>query len=390
MRESVRRRSFFLWWLAVIALPGAVVVPVPSAMADGKEPGYYPPPESKGGWRCLVPDRDSPTEAQKAKIHDLGGMNWDRLNAAWDYNQAAGGATGLLVIRHGYVVGEWYKDCDPTKTFNIYSSSKGYTSTAFGMLLGDSEAGKLTGGKKLTLDTKVCTAEWLPESLPLSDPRKADITLRHLLTMTSGVGPEKLPGNAPFEGAMGHVEDSPLVKLKGPPGTVYNYSDANILHLVLLFRRAAGRDLLPFLKERLFEVIGVERVSWVQVGGGGKIGPLSQGFSGLHTTARDHARFCYLALHRGRWEGKTVVPASYYDLAWKGTKVKPDYGALWWVYPRHPDAPRDLVQTAGALNNHGYVVPSLDLVFVRLGNGQKYPKDFEHELVNRVIAAVAK
>ena len=44
--------------------------------------------------------------------------------------------------------------------------------------------------------------------------------------------------------------------------------------------------------------------------------------------------------------------------------------------------------TAGALNNHGYVVPSEDLVFVRLGNGKKFPKDFEDQLVMKVLAGV--
>jgi CubicO group peptidase (beta-lactamase class C family) len=382
-------------WCFSLALSYYVLTAMPLTAAGGdRELGdkaaYYPAPESKGGWRSLLPSRDTPNSADKARIRSLAGINWDRLAAAWDYNRAAGGATGLIVIRHGYIAGEWYEGCDRNKTFNIYSSSKAYTSTAFGMLLADSLTGRLPGGRKLTLDTKVCTDEWLPEALPLSDPRKAEITLRHLLTMTSGVGPEPLPRGTPFEGAMGKVEGSPLVKLKGEPGTVYNYSDANILHLVLLFHRAARQDLLPFLKERLFDVIGIERVSWVQIGGNGKIGPLSQGFSGLHTTPRDHARFCYLALHRGKWDGKTVVPSDYYDFAWQGTKVKSDYGALWWVYPHHPDAPRDMVQSAGALNNHGYVVPSLDLVFVRLGNGQKYPKDFEKELVKRVLAGVEK
>jgi CubicO group peptidase (beta-lactamase class C family) len=392
MRGSLWRLSRPWAWSVLVALPLAAGAPVPSLKADDPAPVYYPPPETRGGWRSLVPDRGDPAEADKARITRVGGVNWDRLKAAWDYNQAAGGRTALLVIRHGHVVGEWYQGCDRARAFNLYSSSKGYTSTAFGMLLGDSAAGRLPGGRKLTLDTKVCTADWLPEALPLSDPRKADITLRHLLTMTSGVGPEPLPRDAPFAAAMGHVEGSPLARLKGPPGAVYNYSDANILHLVLLFRRAAGRDLLPYLKERLFAVIGQEPVSWVQIGDEGQSSPfpLSQGFSGLHTTARGHARFCYLALHRGRWAGQAVVPAAYYDFAWQGTKAKPDYGALWWVHPRHPEAPRDLVQTAGALNNHGYVVPSLDLVFVRLGDGQKYPKDFEKELVKRVLAAAEK
>ena len=83
-----------------------------------------------------------------------------------------------------------------------------------------------------------------------------------------------------------------------------------------------------------------------------------------------------------------IVPETYYDFAWKGTKVKPDYGGLWWVYPHHRDAPQDLVQTTGFRQNHGFVVPSLDLVFVRVGEAFNYPKDFEHELGKGVPAAV--
>jgi CubicO group peptidase (beta-lactamase class C family) len=354
-----------------------------AALAD-----YFPPPESKGGWRSLLPEKGDPNSEQKQAIRDKAGVDSDKLAEAWAYNADAGGATGLLVIRHGQVVGEWYKDCDRQTAFNIYSSSKAYTSTAFGLLLADSEAGKLPAEKKITLDTKVCNGTWLPEALPLPDERKSDITLRHLLNMVSGLGPEQVPMEAPFEWWLGHVENSPMARLKADPGTQFNYSNAGVAHLVLIFNHAAGRDLYPFLKERLFDPIGMERVTWVQIGGNGKIGPYNQGYSGVHTTPREHARFCYLALHRGEWSGRRVVPASYYDFAWEGTKIKPEYGAQWWVWPRHKDAPKDLVQTAGARNNHGYVVPSLDLVFVRLGDAEKYPKDFEQELVKKVIAAV--
>ena len=89
-----------------------------------------------------------------------------------------------------------------------------------------------------------------------------------------------------------------------------------------------------------------------------------------------------------RSAAKRLAPADYYDFAWKGQDIKPEYGAQWWVFPRHKDAPRDMVQTAGAYNNHGYIVPSQDLVFVRLGNGRKFPKDFEDQLVAKVLAAV--
>jgi CubicO group peptidase (beta-lactamase class C family) len=349
---------------------------------------YFPPAEAQGGWRSLLPKSGAPSSQQKAKIRAGTGVDWDKLKTAWDYNAAAGGATGLLVIRRGQIVGEWYQDCDAQKTFNIYSSSKAYTSVAFGLLLADSDAGKLPTGKKLTLDTKVCNEEWLPAELPLSDPRKKDITVRNLLNMASGIAGAPVPKDAPFETALGKTDQSPFATLKGDPGTVFNYSNAGVAHLVLVFQKAAGQDLYPFMKERVFDPIGMQRVSWDKIGGNGHIGPFSQGYSGVNTTPREHARFCYLAMHKGKWGEKQVVPSSYYDFAWQGTKVKPDYGAQWWVYPRHPDAPRDLVQTAGARNNHGYVVPSLDLVVVRVGDGEKYPKEFEKELVKKVLAAI--
>jgi CubicO group peptidase (beta-lactamase class C family) len=377
------RRMGAGWLCFLLILPAFAKAEAPRA-AD-----YFPPPESKGGWRSLLPDKGDPDAEQKARILKEAGVDWDKLAAAWEHNAAAEGKTGLLVIRHGQVVGEWYRDCDRKTAFNIYSSSKAYTSVAFGLLLADSDEGKLRG-KRLTVETKVCNETWVPESLPLPDPRKADITVRQLLNMASGLGSEAVPKEAPFEWSLGHVEGSPMAKLKGDPGTVFNYSNAGVAHLVLVFNHAAGRDLLPFMKERVFDPVGMEQVDWLKIGGSGKIGPCCQGYSGVLTTAREHARFCCLALHKGEWAGKQIVPAGYYDFAWEGTKVKPEYGAQWWVFPHHKDAPKDLVQTAGARNNHGYVVPSLDLVFVRVGDGEKYPKDFEDQLVMKVLAAVNK
>ncbi len=357
----------------------------PRALTD-----YFPPPEDQGGWRSLVGEGGEPTAEQKAKIKSEAGVDWDKLKLAWEQNEKGDGNTGLLVIRKGYVVGEWYRGGDRKTDFNIYSSSKSYTSTAFGLILTDFGAGTLPGGKSLSLDTKVCNQEWLPESLPLPDPRKADITVRNLLNMLSGVGGDAVPPKRPFEWALGLAEGSPFAKLKGEPGTVFNYSNAGVAHLVLLFNKAQGTDLYPFLNERLFEPIGIKQLRWQKIGGDGAIGPYDQGFSGIYTNPREHARFCYLALHKGEWAGKRVVPESYYDFAWKGTKVKPDYGAQWWTAPHVPGAPKDLVMTLGKDHNDGFVIPSLDLIFVRLGNGTKFPKDFEKDLVHKVLAAVEK
>jgi hypothetical protein len=82
---------------------------VPSARA-GDMPGrsdYFPLAESKGGWRSALPEKGEPDDQQKAAIAKLG-VDFDKLKAAWSYNARPDGATGLIVIRKGTVVGEWY------------------------------------------------------------------------------------------------------------------------------------------------------------------------------------------------------------------------------------------------------------------------------------------
>src|SRR5258706_11333627 len=95
-----------------------------SALAEESKPlsSYFPPTEERGGWRSLLPESGEPNPEQKAQIRKLAGCDWDKLEEAWRHNASAPGATGLLVIRKGYLVAEWYRDADRTKAFNIYSS----------------------------------------------------------------------------------------------------------------------------------------------------------------------------------------------------------------------------------------------------------------------------
>jgi hypothetical protein len=85
-----------------------------------------------------------------------------------------------------------------------------------------------------------------------------------------------------------------------------------------------------------------------------------------------------------------IVPAGYYDWAFQGTKQNPAYGAQWWLAPRYKDVPADFVQIYGHLYNDGYLIPSLDLIFVRLGRGEKFPPAFQADLVKKILAAVNK
>ncbi len=369
----------------------AMLLALPVGAGDRiKLTDYFPPSESKGGWRTLLPESGSPDAAQKKKIREVAGVDWDKLAEAWQHNLSGESDSGLVVIRRGWIVGEWYRGYDRDKRRGLYSSTKAYISTAFGLLLDDMEKGNLPDRKKLTLDTKVCNKDWLPECLPLSDPRKADITLRHLLFATSGIPREGLKVPDGVKGgtiglSLGTVKGSPWAKLTGEPGTMFNYSSPAVWHLVLIFNHAAGHDLFPYIKDRVCDPIGMDKVTWNK----GPVGYCPPG--GFTCSAREHARFCYLAMQRGNWAGKQVVPASYYEWAFHGTKANPTYGAQSWLAGRHPGAPADLVETLGNRYNCGWLVPSQDLVFVRIGDGPNTSSlKWEQQLVKKVLAAVEK
>src|SRR4051812_8573419 len=117
----ISRSLFLAAALATIAFvparaesPAARVNAGAAALVD-----YFPPPEDQGGWHSLLPSDGPPSAAQKAKIREECGVDWDKLASAWELNASAEGATGLVVIRRGHIVGEWYRDCDRTTAFNI-------------------------------------------------------------------------------------------------------------------------------------------------------------------------------------------------------------------------------------------------------------------------------
>src|SRR3954465_3047802 len=151
---------------------------------------YFPPPDLQGGWRTL----NDPAEIKK-----LAGMHLDRLESATDFTSRCTQNGGLLFVRHGYLVMEKYfgrahRNANP----DMASTGKAYTSIACGIMLHEFHD-KIPDG----LDTKVFSEKYLPEALPLDDPRRADITLGQLLCMTAGYNGE---GGSPSAVIMGKVK----------------------------------------------------------------------------------------------------------------------------------------------------------------------------------------
>ena len=341
-----------------------------------KSATYYPPPESQGGWRWIEKDED---------VRALAGMDPDQLEHVRHFQEIlyGGDSWAIVIIRHGYLVREFYSFnvLIPTK-FDIWSGTKSFTGTAWGLLLEDSRQNRLRDGLQVDLDS--AAYPFIPEGFPLTDPRKEQIAVRHLLTMTSGiagetknvVGMPTATQHGPFEHALGRSPNRHgkwVDKLAAEPGAVWDYSDPAISHLALIFANVMGQEMSETLQERVLAPIGIENLSWDVQGGSGFLGPHTNAHTGIHISARDLARFGYLALHQGAWQGEQLVPQWWMELATQTSQeLNPDYGYTWWVNTKGtkwPALPSDAFALSGYRANHCFIIPSLDLVVARVGSG---------------------
>jgi CubicO group peptidase (beta-lactamase class C family) len=354
---------------------------------------YAPPPESAGGWR---------TTKNPAEVRSLAGMDPDKLDLIREKQLGLfAGPWQIVIIRHGYLVAEWYGlPTMPTTTFDGWSCTKSSTGIAFGLLLDDSRNHKLPKDAQIDLNTPIY--DYVPEGFPLSDPEKKKIKLGHVLSMTSGlagedhglIGLSAAPGGGDFEIALGKQPNrfgKSAAKLTAEPGTYWEYSDTGFAHLSLFFYHATGRELFDFMKERVFDPIGIQNVGWDWQGGvGGNIGPHTNPHSGLRFSARDFARLGYLMAHDGKWQDKQIVPHWWIETATKSSQqLNPSYGYTFWVNTDGvlwPSAPRDAFAFRGFTASRLYIVPSLDLVVARLGYA---PQNWgEENLLPGILATI--
>jgi CubicO group peptidase (beta-lactamase class C family) len=135
---------------------------------------YFPPPDSAGGWRTLK---------DPVQIRATAGIDVKKLDETFDYIQQTTQHGGLLVVRHGHLIYERYFGRGHREALpELASCGKAFTSVAVGIMLRE-KAAQFPDG----LDQKVFTAQYLPDTLPLDDPRKAQITLGQLLAMSAGI-----------------------------------------------------------------------------------------------------------------------------------------------------------------------------------------------------------
>jgi CubicO group peptidase (beta-lactamase class C family) len=293
----------------------------------------------------------------------------------------AGEVSGTVVVHRRVIVAERLTGPVLRETrFDVWSCTKSLTALAFGMLLDDARAGRTA--RPFDLETRVY--DLLDGGRPLTDARKAGITLRHLLSMTSGIPGERagLVGNPTprgvglYEHALGfapNADGRSAATLAGAPGTVFDYSDPACAHLAPAFAILAGRELDDYLGERLFAPLGIARVAWDRNDGRPTGAAHANAHTGLHLSAEELARVGELLLRGGRHGDRPLVPAAFVAEATRPSQaLEPCYGLGFWVNTggrRWPGVPADAFALSGFRCNVCVVVPSLEPVVARVASG---------------------
>lgn len=210
----------------------------------------------------------------------------------------------------------------------------------------------------LRLDQKL--SELLPEVMdPSVDPHIREITIRDLLTMTSGFG------SAPF-GAKAGVPPPEMWqwilnrKTQYEPGAHFNYDNDGTDLLSVALTRAIRQSSQTFAEQNLFRPLEITNFNWMTDSDGYLIGADT-----LALTARDMIKIGLLYLQRGRWDDRQIVSSDYVaDSTTKhadgGAPVRAAYGYLWWLTQTRTGL--DAFFAAGTGSQLIYVVPKLDLV----------------------------
>jgi CubicO group peptidase (beta-lactamase class C family) len=263
--------------------------------------------------------------------------------------------------------------CKPDAAGDVFAVQKGL----FALLLGLArEEGVLDVDDPLS---KHLPAGWT--RLPEAD--EARLTVRHVLTMTTGMDDALEP--------------------EGEVGRTWRYNNAAYNYLKRILVGRTGRDLQSLTRTWLLDPLGMRHTRWVDRDG---VLPDGRRISGLETSALDLARLGLLVLADGRWGGASLLPDPAYrrGMLAPGSDANPAWCWLWWRNDQQrfmvpfrdrvyegvpiPEAPRDAVMAQGAGDNRLYVLPSAGRVVVRRGRRAFAPgerRSFDRELWNHLV-----
>jgi len=323
-----------------------------------------------------------PSEVELTAVAEAPGVGRQRLamefGDLFESDQALGETRAALVLHEGEIVAERYgPEYDADTRFISWSMAKTVTAVMIGMLIADGA---------LELDAPAPVELWQRPG-----DARADITLRHLLQMRSGLDHTEA-GDPPYESSEVRMlfldqrddmaEFAKAQPLEAEPGEKFEYSSNTtvILADIAADVLSEGSDdpeerrtaVDTYLRTRLFEPLGMDSMVPEYDASGTLIGG-----STIHATARDWARFGEFLRNRGSYRGTQLVPRQWIEFMLEPSPPAPFYGGQTWLntqasdpqnslYPI--DQPAGIFAAIGHMGQYIVVSPQQRLTIVRLGH----------------------
>lgn len=284
----------------------------------------------------------------------------------------AGEYTGIsaIVLAHQgkLIVEEYFGDFGKDDLHSTRSASKAITSALVGIAI---DKGFLSGSDLSALS-------FFPEydgKIENWDDQKSDVTIHHLLSMTSGVRGNE-DAMYPTDDWIKFYFDQPLV---ADPGQKFSYATSGIVVLGNIITRASEKRVPAFANEYLFEPLGILSYKWPITNSRGNQGLAMTG-GGLHLRPRDMAKFGQLYLQRGVWDGQQILSEDWIEASTSKQATSDlygeDFGYLWRMIDREINGVP--IRSYEAWGNGGQfimVFPEYELVAAFTGeNYGKFPE----------------
>ena len=324
------------------ALTGALALPVPGPLpARAAVPGrpYWP----TFGWRQIMP---AEVGVDPAILEEVTAR----------IQSEAPSLSAMVVAFGGNLLYEYYADGFLAhQATDIWSSTKSITGTAVGIAIDDG---------LMTLESRL--GDLIPDQIPVeADLVVRDITVRNILTMRGGWLWDGTVDYANTDNAANWAQRTLTLPMEAAPGDLFTYNSGGTHVLSAVLQALTGRTLREFAQDRIFGPMGVEIADWRESPQGETAGGW-----GLTITPREMAKFGYLILNGGQWDGEQLVSAGWVAQATQfqsdssGTNdfgLGTGYGYHWWLADI---AGFPAFFSLGYGESCIYVVPDLDVVAV--------------------------
>ena len=298
--------------------------------------------------------------------------NGQAVTESLDKFLAANDTVAFLIIQDDEILYEkYFNGYTHDSIVTSFSMAKSFDSALVGAAIAD---GYIAG-----LDDPV--TKYVPELLE-KNPRYANITLRNLVSMSSGICYSEMGMPWSDDASTYYNPNLRQVAISSPicnePGEEFLYNNFHPLLIGLVLERATGRPVAQYLSEKIWQPLGMEApATW-------SLDSNQNGFekmeSGINGRAIDFAKFGRLFLNNGNWDGRQILPASWVEESTRlDTTTDPAlyYQYFWWVNPITDD---HQFYAAGMHGQYIYIIPEQNMILMRFGSSDPLHGAWSREL----------